>query len=63
MANSVAPIMHMAKSSANMSRIMRSIWCSMRLRLLGGRLAFFITCCGSRNNTQMLLVDCLHTGG
>ena len=34
----------MAKSSTNMSRIILSICCSMRLRLDGGNVAFFITC-------------------
>lgn len=43
MAKQVDPARHMLMSSANMPRMILSIWCSSRLRLEGGRLAFIMT--------------------
>lgn len=44
MEKATAPMMHMASSRANMNRMSQSISRSTLLRLLGGSVAFIITC-------------------
>ena len=44
MEKATAPVMHMASSRANMNRMSQSISRSTLLRLLGGSVAFIITC-------------------
>ena len=55
-AKKTAPMMHMASSSANMKRMRMSISRSTRERLLGGSVAFIITC--THHNQQVAVLGC-----
>ena len=58
MEKATAPMMHMASSRANMNRMSQSISRSTLLRLLGGSVAFIITCAHQMISSDYALNGC-----